>query len=100
MRNRIKRHSLAISVTADGFIKKNLVELPKYKATEQDLMRRYSKVKPKHREYSKSIANKVAAFRATFKALEDKNRELEVLVRKNSARVISDSLNRVIINSR
>lgn len=96
MRNRIKRHSLAISVTADGFIKKSLVELPKYKATEQDLIRRYSKVKPKYREYSKSIADKVAA----FKALKDKNRELEVLVRKNSARAISDSLNRIIINSR
>ena len=95
-RNRLDSFKV-LKVSAEGNIMSQNITLPTKNQFAKVKQEAYSpENREKYRQFSKTIADKVSK----YKDSEKRSRELELLVRKNSARVIANSLNKVIANSK
>lgn len=91
-----KGNYLVIGTTAEGVITTGNTLFPKKDIFVKPERSSYSiENKEKYREFSKNIAEKVS----NIKLIQKQSREIELLKRKNCAKVIANSLNKVIINT-
>lgn len=98
MKNRIdsKGNYLVIGTTAEGVITTGNNLFPKKNIFVKPEKSSYSiESKSKYREFSKQIAERVS----NTKLIAKESKEIELLKRKYTAKVIADSLNKVIINT-
>ena len=98
MKQRSRKDSMKIlRADANGNIVYNMIALPTKNQFAKVKQEAYSpENREKYRSFSKQIADKVSRVRDN----EKKARELELLLRKNSAKAIANSLNKVIANSK
>ena len=98
MKNRkdSKGNYLVIGTTAEGVITTGNKLFPKKDIFVKPEKSSYSiENKSKYREFSKQIAERVS----NIKLIAKQSKEIELLKRKNTAKVIADALNKVIINT-
>lgn len=102
MRHRITINNpvLVIGSSAEGKLSNNRLLPNKNIYPKQERISYCKENKDRYREFSKSIETKVNAFKNNLKSLQVKNRNLELLVRKNTAKNIANSLNRIILNTK
>lgn len=89
---------LVAKVDAEGTIKACVANIPtkNVRAAKQQLEPYKQVDRTKYKEFSKSIAAKVKAFRE----LQNRNKNLELLLRKQSSRTVATMFNNIIINTK
>lgn len=98
MKNRkdSKGNYLVIGTTSEGVITTGNKLFPKKDIFVKPEKSSYSiENKNKYKEFSKIIAERVS----NIKLIVKQSREIELLKRKNSAKVIAETLNKVILNT-